>query len=59
MSDRWTYQVIQVKPGTWGGFKSETMETELNRMGALGWEMVSVVIPAPASPLVMVFKRQQ
>lgn len=59
MSDRWSYQVVQVKPGTWGGFKSETMQTELTRMGALGWELVRVVIPAPASPAVMVFKRPQ
>jgi len=59
MSDRWSYQVVQVKSGTWGGFKSETVQAELNRMGALGWELVSVVIPSPASAAVMVFKRPQ
>jgi len=59
MSDRWSYQVVELKPGTWGGFKSEAMQAELNRMGGQGWELVSVAMPAALSPALMVFKRPQ
>ncbi len=59
MSDRWSYQVIQVKRGTWGSFKVETMQAELSRMGAQGWELVSAMIPAPHGAATLIFKRPQ
>lgn len=59
MSNRWSYQVIQVKPGTWGGFKTESMQAELNRLGAQGWELVSIAMPHVFSPAMLVFKREQ
>ncbi len=59
MSNRWSYQVVQIKPGTWGGFKKETLETELNRMGAMGWELVNMTVPAAYSAAMLVFKRPQ
>ena len=59
MSSRWSYQVIQVKPGTWGGFKTDAMQAELNRLGAQGWELVSIAMPDMVSPAMMVFKREQ
>ena len=58
MSSRWSYQVVQLKPGTWGGFKTEAVQAELNRMGAQGWELVSITMPAAFSPAMMVFKRE-
>ncbi len=58
MSSRWSYQVIQLKPGTWGGFKTDAMQAELNRLGAQGWELVSIAMPAAFSPAMMVFKRE-
>ena len=46
MSQRWNYQVIEVKPGfaTWTGrITAEAIQTELNKQGALGWELVQVL----------------
>ena len=58
MSERWSYQVIQVKPGLMGGFKPEEIQVELNRQGAQGWELVQAVSTAPMSPLLLMFKRR-
>lgn len=56
MSSRWSYQVVQLKAGSWGQYKDEDIQAELNRMGAMGWELVNIV---PLSPPMMVFKRPQ
>lgn len=59
MNNRWSYQVVQIKPGRWGKLKDEDVQAELNRMGAMGWELVNIVMPAPLAPPMMVFKRPQ
>jgi len=57
MSDRWNYQVVEVKPTLLGGHKAETLQEELNRQGRLGWELVNIVVPTVASAALLVFKR--
>jgi hypothetical protein len=59
MSTRWTYQVIELKPTFLGRLTPETMQAELNRQGALGWELVQVVHSGqPLQPARLVFKRE-
>ncbi|MBB3275041.1 MULTISPECIES: DUF4177 domain-containing protein [Pseudoxanthomonas] len=58
MSKRWTYQVIEVKPGLMGGLKREDLQNELNRLGAQGWELVNTIVPAPMAAVQMVFKKE-
>lgn len=57
-SKRWQYQVIEIKPGMMGGVKTERIQEELTRAGALGWELVNLVT-SPLAAAVLVFKREQ
>ncbi|MCI4568995.1 DUF4177 domain-containing protein [Lysobacter sp. CFH 32150] len=41
-SERWTYQVVEVKPGFLGSSR-EAVQERLNQLGLQGWELVSVV----------------
>ena len=59
MTKRWTYQVIEIKSGLMGGFKPEVIQDELNRQGLLGWELVNLTFPAPLTPALAVFKKEQ
>jgi len=44
MSKRWTYQVVEIKPVLLTGrVNAEAIQTELNRQGASGWELVQVL----------------
>ncbi|QOY62211.1 DUF4177 domain-containing protein [Lysobacter sp. H21R4] len=42
MSDQWSYKVLELKPKLLGGSVTVRLEEELNRLGKLGWELVSV-----------------
>ena len=41
-NNRFSYQVVQVKPQFFG-IKPQTIQDELNRLGAQGWELVNAV----------------
>jgi hypothetical protein len=41
-NERFAYQVVDVKANLLGGMKPQTLQEELNRLGAQGWELVSV-----------------
>ena len=59
MNQRWTYQVIELKPSFTGRLTAETLQAELNRQGALGWELVQIVHGGhPLQPARLVFKRE-
>lgn len=58
MSKRWTYQVIEIKPKLLSGLDAETLQNELNRLGAQGWELVNVIVPAPMAAVQAVFKKE-
>ena len=58
MSKRWSYQGVEVKPTLLGGLKAEEVQAELNRQGANGWELVTVIVPAPVAGVELVFKRE-
>ena len=43
MSQRWSYQVIDIKPDFLGRQnKPEQLQEMLNRQGAQGWELVGI-----------------
>jgi len=41
-SERWSYQVVQVKPG-FLGMPRQAVQDRLNDLGRQGWELVSAV----------------
>lgn len=41
-NDRWTYQVVQVKPSFLGSTQAAAQE-RLNQLGVQGWELVAAV----------------
>jgi hypothetical protein len=57
MSKRWSYLTVEVKP-SWTGLKPEDMQTELNRHGQLGWELVNVVMGSPMGVALLIFKKE-
>jgi hypothetical protein len=63
MSQRWSYQVIEIKPGfiNWTGrIAADTIQTELNKQGTLGWELVQVIHSGHGlHPAQLIFKRVQ
>lgn len=57
MSKRWSYLTVEVKP-SWTGLKSDDLQTELNRHGQLGWELVNVLQTQPMDVAVLMFKKE-
>lgn len=57
MSKRWSYLTVEVKP-PWTGLKSDDLQTELNRHGQLGWELVNVLQTQPMGVAVLLFKKE-
>ena len=44
MSQRWSYQVIDIKPDFLGRqTKPEQLQEVLNRQGAQGWELIAII----------------
>lgn len=56
---RWQYQVIEIKPGMLGGVKTEKIQEELTRAGALGWELVNIAFSSALTPAILVLKKEQ
>lgn len=57
---RWSYKVIHFKPGFLKtSVPNPTIEEELNRLGAQGWELVSAHSAlAPVHPIRAILKRR-
>ena len=41
MSNRWSYQVVEVKVQLFGKSMTERAQEELSRLGQQGWELVN------------------
>ncbi len=57
MNQRWTYEVVEIVPRMLGPAVSERLQDELNRLGAEGWELVSVMAVTPFDHLRAVLKK--
>jgi len=53
---RWTYKVVKVKPG-FLGMNPDAVAAELDKHGALGWELVSATQPHPMHAVILYLKR--
>ena len=58
-SDRWTYQVVEIKPGFWGTHKNDQIQERLNQLGMQGWELVSVLQTHAMRNLQLYLKKAQ
>ena len=59
MSKRWAYQVIEIKPSFLGRVDTDAIQSELNRHGAAGWELVQVVHTGNGlHPAKLIFKKE-
>ena len=55
-NDRWTYQVVEVRPRFLGSIR-EPVQERLNQLGAQGWELVAAVQPQRFYPVQLYLKK--
>ncbi|GAB3302827.1 DUF4177 domain-containing protein [Luteimonas notoginsengisoli] len=58
MSTRWQYKVVDLPYRLFGDKLADRAQAELEKLGALGWELVSVVQSSPADTLRMFLKKE-
>ena len=56
-SERWSYQVIEVKPGSLGNAASQAAQDRLNQLGQQGWELVAAVQGQRFQPVQLYLKK--
>ena len=56
-SDRWSYQVVEVKPGFLGNASRESAQERLNLLGQQGWELVAAVQAHRYMPVQLYLKK--
>ncbi|RPE77113.1 DUF4177 domain-containing protein [Vulcaniibacterium tengchongense] len=57
--NRWRYRVFEILPSMLGPPVSERLQDELDRLGADGWELVSVMPVTPFDQLRVVMKKPE
>lgn len=55
-SDRWSYQVVEIK-ANWKGATRDAAQEKLTQLGLQGWELVSVVQPQRFAPVQLYLKK--
>jgi hypothetical protein len=55
-NDRWSYQVVEVKPSFLGSTRDAAQE-RLQQLGMQGWELVSAIQPQRFAPLQLYLKK--
>ena len=55
-NDRWSYQVVEVKPGFLGSTRDAVQE-RLQQLGLQGWELVSATQPQRFAPVQLYLKK--
>ncbi len=56
-SNRWAYQVVELKPKLFGSIEKQAQE-RLNQLGLQGWELVSAVQSHHFSPMYLYLKKE-
>jgi len=56
-NDRWSYQVVEVKPSFLGSTRDAAQE-RLQQLGLQGWELVSAIQPQRFAPVQLYLKKQ-
>lgn len=59
MSTRWNHKVVEVPFSLFGSKLSEKIQAELDKFGALGWELVAVNQTSAADAVRLYFKKEQ
>lgn len=59
MGTRWSHKVVEVSFSLFGSKLSEKIQAELDKSGALGWELVAVNQSSPADTVRLYFKKEQ
>ena len=57
MSNRWSYQIVEIKVQMFGKSVTERAQEELARAGQQGWELVSAVQSEAADTLRLFMKK--
>lgn len=57
MSGRWLHKLVEVELSLFGGKTTERTQTELDKMSAMGWELVAVA-QIPADSIRLFFKKE-
>jgi hypothetical protein len=55
-SDRWSYQVVEVK-ATFMGKTRESVQEKLTQLGLQGWELVSAIQPQRFAPVQLYLRK--
>lgn len=55
-SDRWSYQVVEVKP-TFMGKTRDVVQERLTQLGLQGWELVAATQPLRFGPVQLYLKK--
>jgi len=55
-NDRWSYQVVEVKPSFLGSTRDAAQE-RLQQLGMQGWELVSAIQPQRFAPVQLNLKK--
>lgn len=58
MSGRWQHKMVEVNYKLFAGKTADRVQAELDKMGALGWELVAVTQTSAAESLRMFFKKE-
>jgi hypothetical protein len=56
-SDRWSYQVVEVKPSFLSFSPRDAAQERLTQLGLQGWELVAVVQPLRFGPVQLYLKK--
>ena len=59
MNKQWTYEVVELTPNMMGPPMSERIREELDRLGRLGWELVSTAQLTPFDHVRLVLKKER
>lgn len=59
MSNRWNHKVVEVSFSLFGSKLSERIQSELDKLGAQGWELVAVNQSSTADVVRLYFKKEQ